>query len=422
MLGRIWTADTAGARPTARGEPGRCASAWSARTRWTSPAGSSTTCATWPRRCAGWATTSRCSPRPSRGLARYPSSSPSPGAPSRVPVQRLDGQHAVRPGVRRPGAPLAARARLRRPPRARAGHARLSALVCMIAEGPIVATFHAATERSKWLAAFGGGGPAAAGEDHRPDRGVRLRPPRAGRAPRRRRGDHPQRRPRRRSSPTGRRCPATRGRGRRSASSAASTSRARACRCCSRRCAPSSAGTPARGCSSPAGGTPPSCAARPGRLADRLRVLGAVDEGQGRRSCARSTCYCAPNLRRGVLRRGPHRGAGRRGADRGQRPGRLRPRCSRTARPACSFRRGDPAALAAALGDLLADPARRAELLRGAGGGRPPRTTGRCSPGGSSPSTRPSCRRRRRGHRRRRRVRRRPPTAAGVADAVAALA
>ena len=28
-------------------------------------------------------------------------------------------------------------------------------LVCMIAEGPIVATFHAATTRSKWLAAWG---------------------------------------------------------------------------------------------------------------------------------------------------------------------------------------------------------------------------------------------------------------------------
>ena len=31
----------------------------------------------------------------------------------------------------------------------------VSLLVCMIAKGPIVATFHAATTRSKWLAAWG---------------------------------------------------------------------------------------------------------------------------------------------------------------------------------------------------------------------------------------------------------------------------
>ena len=34
----------------------------------------------------------------------------------------------------------------------------VSLLVCMIAKGPIVATFHAATTRSKWLAAVGPGG------------------------------------------------------------------------------------------------------------------------------------------------------------------------------------------------------------------------------------------------------------------------
>ena len=39
------------------------------------------------------------------------------------PVQRLDGQHAVRPGLGRPGAPMAARGALRRRPRARAGAA-----------------------------------------------------------------------------------------------------------------------------------------------------------------------------------------------------------------------------------------------------------------------------------------------------------
>ncbi len=31
----------------------------------------------------------------------------------------------------------------------------VSLLVCMIADGPIVATFHAASVRSKWLAAWG---------------------------------------------------------------------------------------------------------------------------------------------------------------------------------------------------------------------------------------------------------------------------
>ena len=45
---------------------------------------------------------------------------------------------------------------------------------------------------------LGPGRAAVAGADQRPDRGVRLRPPGAGRAPRRRRGDHPERRARRR--------------------------------------------------------------------------------------------------------------------------------------------------------------------------------------------------------------------------------
>ena len=73
---------------------------------------------------------------------------------------------------------------------------RCRLLVCMIAKGPIVATFHAATMRSSgWPP--GAGRAAAAGEDQRPDRGVGLGPPRAGRAPRRGRGDHPQRRARR---------------------------------------------------------------------------------------------------------------------------------------------------------------------------------------------------------------------------------
>ena len=83
----------------------------------------------------------------------------------------------------------------------------VSLLVCMIAKGPIVATFHAATTRSKWLAAWGPVRAALAGADQRPDRGLGLRPPGAGRAPRRGRGDHPQRRARRRRSPRVRRCP-----------------------------------------------------------------------------------------------------------------------------------------------------------------------------------------------------------------------
>ena len=63
----------------------------------------------------------------------------------------------------------------------------------MVADGPIVATFHTANPRSRWLNALPGGPAAVHGEDHRPDRGQRTGQAGAGRAPRRRRGDHPQR-------------------------------------------------------------------------------------------------------------------------------------------------------------------------------------------------------------------------------------
>ena len=135
----------------------------------------------------------------------------------------------------------------------------VSLLVCMIATGPIVATFHAATIRSKWLAALGPWarpwleqitGRIAVSDFARRvqvehlggdaviiPNGVHVAAfadgPAAARPHPRRRRPH-DRLPR-----------------------AATTSRARACRCCSRPCAPSSASTPGRGCSSPAGGIRP---------------------------------------------------------------------------------------------------------------------------------------------------------------------
>ena len=69
----------------------------------------------------------------------------------------------------------------------------LSLLAAWSADGPIVATFHTANPRSR-APARGHADPAdGAGEDQRPDRGVRGGPDHAGRAPGRRRGADPQR-------------------------------------------------------------------------------------------------------------------------------------------------------------------------------------------------------------------------------------
>ena len=122
--------------------------------QWDVPAGSSTTSATSPRRCAAWATTSRCSPPPStrsRSPAEYVTF-----AGRTVPVPYNGSMASLQFG------PVSA-ARVRR--WLRKGHfdvvhvhepapPSVSLLVCMIAKGPIVATFHTATVRSKWLAAW----------------------------------------------------------------------------------------------------------------------------------------------------------------------------------------------------------------------------------------------------------------------------
>ena len=69
----------------------------------------------------------------------------------------------------------------------------LSLLACWVASGPIVATFHTAIPRSRVLLAAYPVVRTGAGEDQRPDRGVRGGQDHAGRAHRRRRGRHPQR-------------------------------------------------------------------------------------------------------------------------------------------------------------------------------------------------------------------------------------
>ena len=258
----------------------------------------------------------------------------------------------------------------------------LSALALFAAEGPIVATFHTSTERSRALRAFGGVIAAADGEGDGADRGV---PDRRGgcrsstSAATRWRSRTASTSPR---SPTARCCRATRGRATRSGSSAGSTSRARACRCCSTRCARSRRDAARTcGCSSSgrgdAGGAAPAGRARswptgstcsaPSTTPTKAAALRSMD------------VFCAPNTRRRELRDGAGRGDGRRRAGAGQRPRRV-PRRARRRRPGALFRdrrrrrRWPPRSAA-----LLDDPARRAALAAPGGRGRP-RSTGRWSP------------------------------------------
>ena len=124
-------------------------------------------------------------------------------------------------------------------------------------------------------------------------------PPRAGRAPRRRRRDHPERRRRGALRRVARRCPGyPRATGPRSASSAGSTSRARACRCCSRRCALLVRSARTCGCSSPAAATPDALrrAGRRRPRASALDLLGGVDEATKAALLRSVDVYCAPNL------------------------------------------------------------------------------------------------------------------------------
>ena len=74
----------------------------------------------------------------------------------------------------------------------------LGMLALWIADGPVVATFHTVADPVAPAADGVPAGAAVAGEDLRADRGLGGRPPHARRAPRRRRGRHPERRVRRR--------------------------------------------------------------------------------------------------------------------------------------------------------------------------------------------------------------------------------
>ena len=152
MLQPVWTADRAAATRSSRmtGTP-RCGSGIVCPYSLDVPGGVQCHVRR-PRRGAARAraTPSRCSPRPT---TTRPSGVRHPGrAGAGRAVQRLGGPGDVRAGVLRPGPPLARRERLRRPAPARA-HRRSACRcwLCMVAEGPIVATFHTATERSRAL-------------------------------------------------------------------------------------------------------------------------------------------------------------------------------------------------------------------------------------------------------------------------------
>ena len=234
----------------------------------------------------------------------------------------------------------------------------VSLLVCMIADGPDRRHLPRRDHPVEVAGRLGPGRPALAGADQRPDRRLRLRPPRAGRAPRRRRRDHPERRARRRLR---RRADAARLHPRRrrpddrlprplrrAAQGPAGAARGDAHR---RPRAPR-----ARGCSSPAAATPTSCGSSIGEdlRAARRAARRAVRGRQGARSCGRSTstarrtCWGSPSASSSSR----HWPPARRSSPATWTPS---PGCSRTARPACSSAAATPAALAGA----LRRPARR---------------------------------------------------------------
>ena len=244
----------------------------------------------------------------------------------------------------------------------------LSSLALFEAEGPIVATFHTSTERSRAHLGVRPADQRADGEGDGADRGVPDGAAGAGRAPGRRRGGDPQRRRRRPVRAAARCCPATRATGTRSGSSAASASRARAWRCCSTRCAGSRPPGPACGCSSWAAATPTRCAAPPGpELADRLDVLGGVDDATKAAALRSMDVYCAPNMGGEsfgmVLTEAMAAGAPVLASDLGAFRAVLSATGIRRRRSAgVLFPTGDARALAAELAALLDDPQRRAAL------------------------------------------------------------
>ena len=269
----------------------------------------------------------------------------------------------------------------------------VSLLVCMIAKGPIVATFHAATTRSKLLAAWGPvvrpwleriSGRIAVSDFARRVQVEHL----GGDAVIIPNGVHVV--GVRRGAVAARASPAA-STARRSASSAASTSRARACRCCWRPCAPSSAGIP--GARLLVAGRGDADAVRE-LIGEDLRasvsLLGELQRGGQGRVPALGRHLLRAQPAGGVLRRRAHRGAGRRGAPIVASDLDAFARVLEDGAAGVLVRRGDPAALG---GGAVRAAGRPGPAGRALGRRRPasrPPTTGTCWPGGSSPSTRRS--------------------------------
>ena len=166
----------------------------------------------------------------------------------------------------------------------------------MLADGPIVATFHTANPRSRMLNTFASWFQPSLRETAGPDRGLGGGPPHDRGAPRRGRRADPQRR---RGTVLRRGRTAGRVRARtapRSPSSGASMSRARGWTCCSRRCRRCRNGCRPPGCWSP--GRVMSRTSRerlPDVIRSRVRFLGLVSEEDKRRVFHSADVYCAPN-------------------------------------------------------------------------------------------------------------------------------
>ena len=131
----------------------------------------------------------------------------------------------------------------------------------------------------------------------------------------------------------------------RCSSSAAWTSRARGCRCCSRRCPAIAARTRACACSSPARATSRTCRerARPPSCADRVTFLGLVSRGRQGAGLRLGRRLRRAQHRRRELRHRAARGDGVRHARPGQRPRGVPPRPRRRPRRgACSPTRTRP--------------------------------------------------------------------------------
>ena len=356
MLQRLWLADL---DPT--GASSREGRASSARTPGTSPAASRRTSATWPRSCMRLG---------HEVVVLAPGRRRTP-----LPAVRRAGRAGRAGAVQRLGGPAVTSARCRRPGRV-AGSGRATSTSCTCtsrcrracrcspcwaAPGPIVATFHSSyLSRSR---AYG----ASYGILQPTLERITARIAVSEAARRHRSSSTSAATPC--SSPTGCDCaayatadplPGWPGHGRHArCSSAASTSRARGCRCCSRRCPPSWPSIPGvrllvagpgdvdevRDRHRP-GPARPGRVPRPGeRARTRPRMLHSVD------------LYVAPNTGGRELRDHPARGDGRGRAGAGQRP-RGVPAVLDDGRAGRLFPVGDAGDLAAAADRAARRPAR----------------------------------------------------------------